>query len=142
MPTAMADHQDTFKVSKRRRNVPGVRARVQKALADWGIDAALADDVTLSADELVSNAIKHCRVSYAVIEISVSTQDAWLLLEVSDPDGDRVPELRIADSEAETGRGLFMVSKLADEWGHESRGATAKCVWARFAIARGAPCTG
>jgi anti-sigma regulatory factor (Ser/Thr protein kinase) len=141
MPTATADHRDTFRVSKRRRNVPSVRARVQKALADWGIDAALAYDVTLSADELVSNAIKHCRVTLALIEISVSVHDAWLLLEVSDPDGDKIPELRIADSEEETGRGLFMVSQLADEWGHRSRGATAKCVWARFAITRGAPCT-
>lgn len=140
MPTATADHQDTFRVAKRRRSVPSARARVRKVLADWGVDAELAGDVTLSADELLTNAIKHCRVTLAKIEISVSVHGAVLLLEVTDPDGDKIPVLRVANEDEENGRGLFLVAKLANEWGHENR-QHAKCVWARFMLTDGAPCT-
>jgi anti-sigma regulatory factor (Ser/Thr protein kinase) len=91
MPTATADRRDTFRVSKHKRSVPGVRTRIGKTLADWGISGTLADDVTLSVDELVSNAIRHCRVTFALIEITVSVEGGALLLEVSDPDRDKTP---------------------------------------------------
>ncbi|MBW8087747.1 ATP-binding protein [Streptomyces hygroscopicus subsp. hygroscopicus] len=140
MPTATADRRDTFRVSRDRQHVPSARARVRKTLAAWGVESALADDVTLSADELLSNAIKHCRVTFAEIEITVSVQGGALLLEVSDPDKGKIPELHIADSDDETGRGLFLVARLADEWGHRYR-TYAKCVWARFVIPDGDTCT-
>ncbi|EFL22564.1 putative regulatory protein [Streptomyces himastatinicus ATCC 53653] len=142
MATVTADHErrDTFRVSKRRRNVPIARTRVRKALANWGVDADLADDITLSADELLSNAIRHCRVTFAQIEISVSVRAGDLLLEVTDPDGDKLPELRAPSSDEEGGRGLYLVAKLADEWGHSHR-QHAKCVWARFVIPNEVTCT-
>lgn len=136
MPTtAMADQRrDTFRVPKHKRNVPVARTRVQKALADWGISGTLADDIILSADELLSNAIRHCRVTFAQIEISISVQDEALLVEVSDPDTDKIPQLRNPTSEEEGGRGLYLVAQLADSWGHRDR-KNSKCVWARFVIA-------
>ncbi|GAA2374026.1 ATP-binding protein [Streptomyces cuspidosporus] len=136
MPTtAVADQRrDTFRVSKHKRSLPGVRTRIRKTLADWGISGTLADDVTLSADELVSNAIRHCRVTFALIEISVSVQGQALLVEVSDPDRDRIPRLRAPGPDEESGRGLYLVSQLADSWGHR-HGRHSKCVWARFVIA-------
>ena len=85
----------------------------------------------LSASELASNAIKHCRVTFARIEISVSVQGQDVVLEVSDPDGDRLPRLRVADVDAEGGRGLYVVEQLAHTWGYRNRGC-GKCVWARF----------
>jgi anti-sigma regulatory factor (Ser/Thr protein kinase) len=132
--TAADQRRDTFRVSKRKRSVPGARTRIRKTLADWGISGALADDVTLSADELLSNAIRHCRVTFAQIEIAVSVRDGALLLEVSDPDTDKIPRLRNPTSEEECGRGLYLVSQLADSWGHRHR-KNSKCVWARFVIA-------
>ncbi|MGR3931588.1 ATP-binding protein [Streptomyces sp. BRA346] len=142
MPEAITDEprRDTFRIAKHIRNVPGSRARVGKALADWGISGNVADDVILSASELVSNAIKHCRVTYAQIEISVSIQDQDVVLEVSDPDGDTLPRLRVVDSDAEGGRGLYVVEQLAHTWGYRNRGC-GKCVWARFIAAdeSGAP---
>ncbi|MFD8870192.1 ATP-binding protein [Streptomyces sp. NPDC059590] len=140
MPTATADRRDTFRVSKHKRSVPGVRTRIRKTLANWGISGALADDVTLSVDELVSNAIRHCRVTFALIEITVSVQDRTLLLEVSDPDRDKIPQLRPPDPDEESGRGLYLVSQLAETWGHRHE-KHSKCVWARFVITEEFTCT-
>ncbi|MEU5029772.1 ATP-binding protein [Streptomyces milbemycinicus] len=140
MPTATADRRDTFRVSKHKRSVPGVRTRIRKTLANWGISGALADDVTLSVDELVSNAIRHCRVTFALIEITVSVQDRVLLLEVSDPDRDKIPQLRTPAPDEESGRGLYLVSQLAETWGHRHE-KHSKCVWARFVIREEVTCT-
>ncbi|MFJ2200853.1 ATP-binding protein [Streptomyces violaceusniger] len=122
-----------------KRYVPDARARVRKTLTAWEINASLADDVTLSADELLSNAIKHCRMTLTQVEITISVQGGALLLEVTDSDKDKIPVLHIAEADEETGRGLFLVARLADEWGTRHRTYT-KCVWARFLIER-APCT-
>ncbi|MGY0060872.1 ATP-binding protein [Streptomyces sp. LZ34] len=142
MPTtATADQRrDTFRVSKHKRSVPDARIRVRKTLADWGVDGDLADDVTLSADELVSNAIKHCRITFAEIEITVSVQGGALVLEVSDPDTEKIPRIRIATDDQENGRGLLLVARLAESWGFRSR-TYGKCVWARFVIAKEVTCT-
>ncbi|MFD8386776.1 ATP-binding protein [Streptomyces sp. NPDC059679] len=140
MPTATADRRDTFRVSKHKRSVPGVRTRIRKTLANWGISGALADDVTLSVDELVSNAIRHCRVTFALIEITVSVQDRALLLDVSDPDRGKIPQLRTPDPGEESGRGLYLVSQLAETWGHRHE-QHSKCVWARFVITEEFTCT-
>ena len=42
MPEVITDEsrRDTFRIAKHIRNVPGVRARVSKSLADWGSAAA------------------------------------------------------------------------------------------------------
>ncbi|MEU0808636.1 ATP-binding protein [Streptomyces sp. NPDC005970] len=142
MPTtATADQRrDTFCVSRDERSVPGARTRVRKILADWGLTGDLADDVTLSADELVSNAIKHCDAIFAEIEISVSVQGGALILEVSDPEKFKIPHVRNSTSEEESGRGLYLVSLLAESWGFRSR-TYGKCVWARFVIAKEVTCT-
>ncbi|MFF7650595.1 ATP-binding protein [Streptomyces sp. NPDC007983] len=133
MPETATDEsrRDTFRIAKRIRNVPGARARVSKSLADWGVSGTVADDVILSVGELVSNAIRHCRVTFAHVEVSVSLQGEDVVLEVSDPDGDRLPRLRVADADEEGGRGLYMVEQLAHTWGYRNRGC-GKCVWARF----------
>ncbi|MGW3568245.1 ATP-binding protein [Streptomyces sp. NPDC000941] len=132
--TAADQRRDTFRVSKHKRSVPGARTRIRKTLADWGIGGTLADDVTLSVDELLSNAIRHCRVTFAQIEISGSAQGETLLVEVSDPDTDKIPHLRNPTSEEESGRGLYLVAQLAHSWGHRHK-ENSKCVWARFMIA-------
>lgn len=139
--TATADQRrrDTFHVSGHERHIPDARAHVRQTLAAWGLNEGLAYDVTLSADELMTNAIKHTQLTLNQIEVTVSIQGGALLLEVSDHDRDKIPVLHIADDDEETGRGLFLVARLADEWGTRHRTYT-KCVWARFVIER-APCT-
>ncbi|MFE9765217.1 ATP-binding protein [Streptomyces sp. NPDC005808] len=123
----------TFHLPKHRRHVPTARQHVRRTLADWGLTGELADNVTVSANELVTNAVTHCRVAFARIEVTLSMRGPDLVLEVSDPDRQRLPQARDSDPDAEDGRGLALVGRLADAWGHTQR-PYAKCVWARFGI--------
>ncbi|MEW2570791.1 ATP-binding protein [Streptomyces sp. NPDC047070] len=124
---------ETFHIPRHTRHVPTARQRIRKALADWGITDELADDITLSANELVTNAVTHCRVSHAQVRVTLALQGAHLLLEVHDPDRDRVPRAREHGPDAEDGRGLALVGQLAHSWGH-TRHPHTKSVWARFTL--------
>jgi anti-sigma regulatory factor (Ser/Thr protein kinase) len=127
MPTA------TFHIPKHRRHVSTARQHVRRTLADWGLTGELADSVTVSANELVTNAVAHCRVTLARIEVTLSVRGPDLVLEVSDPDRDRLPQARDHGPDGEDGRGLVLVGRLADASGHRQQ-PYAKCVWARFAM--------
>jgi anti-sigma regulatory factor (Ser/Thr protein kinase) len=137
MPTVAATANsplDAFRVPKCEKQVPTARARVRKTLADWGVTGTLADDVALSATELITNAVRHCRVTAAQIEVALSIQDEYLVLEVSDPDKDKLPCLSISADPRETGgRGLVLVAEVSDAWGHRQC-EYVKFVWARFLI--------
>ncbi|MFI1731428.1 ATP-binding protein [Streptomyces acidicola] len=123
----------TFRIPKRRQHVSTARQRIRKSLADWGITDELADAVTLSANELVTNAVAHCRTSYAEVEVTLTVDGSELLLEVSDPDRDRLPRPHDSGPDEECGRGLALVAALADAWGHRQE-SYRKCVWARFTL--------
>jgi len=124
---------ETFRIPKHRRHVPAARQRVSKTLADWGITDELADDVTLSVNELVTNAVAHCQVTHAQVKVTLTLREPYLFLEVHDPDRDRLPEPRDPGPDAEGGRGLALVRLLAHGWGHAQLRHT-KCVWARFML--------
>ncbi|MBT2676850.1 ATP-binding protein [Streptomyces sp. ISL-14] len=113
--------------------MPTARQHIRKALADWGITDELADTVLLSANELVTNAVTHCRTSYAQVKVTLTLDGPELLLEVSDPDRDRLPRTHDSGPDEEGGRGLALVAELADIWGHRQE-PYAKCVWARFTL--------
>ncbi|MFC7892312.1 ATP-binding protein [Streptomyces sp. NPDC057381] len=85
--------------------------------------------------ELVTNAVLHCRVSYARVGVTLTLDGPELVLEVSDPDRDRLPRLHDAGLDEEGGRGLTLVSALSETWGCRQDPYT-KCVWARFRFAR------
>ncbi|MFJ3892938.1 ATP-binding protein [Streptomyces sp. NPDC090083] len=124
---------ESFRIPKNRSHVPVARQRVRKVLADWGITDELADAVTLLANELVTNAVTHCRVSHARIGVELSLTNGELTLEVADPDRDRLPRPHDSTPEEEGGRGLALVAALADTWGCR-QGPYTKCVWARFDV--------
>ncbi len=134
--------RDTFRIPKRKRHVPEARAQIRRILKDWALDGELAQDIATVTTELVSNAVTHCRVTLAHIEVTVSIRGCGLLLEVSDPDRDRIPAPRTDDDqERDGGRGLMLVAALASRWGHELRPFT-KCVWAYFLIPEESRCPG
>ena len=89
-------------------------ARQFAAQALHGIaQAALAADVTVVVSELVTNAIRHTR---APIHLTVQTSIDGVRLEVYDG-SPRLPDLPVPGLHAEGGRGLAIVSSLADAWG-------------------------
>ncbi|MET7567046.1 ATP-binding protein [Streptomyces sp. NPDC005492] len=128
---------ETFRIPKKRSHVPAARQRLRKTLADWGIPAELADSVTLLANELVTNAVTHCRIPYAEIEVALTLDEPELVLQVSDPDRDRLPQPHDSTPDEEGGRGLALVAALADDWGCRQE-PYAKCVWALFKSREGA----
>ncbi|CAL9537457.1 hypothetical protein SUDANB145_04150 [Streptomyces sp. enrichment culture] len=107
------------------------RHRLRTALTDWGVTGDQAELATLLANELVTNAVPHCRVSYAQVRVILALRGTELLLEVSDPDRDRLPRLHTSAPDEEGGRGLALVAALADPWGCRQE-PYAKCVWARW----------
>ncbi|MFE5259344.1 ATP-binding protein [Streptomyces coelicoflavus] len=125
---------ETFLVPKHRRHVPTARQRLHKALAGWGVADELTDSVVLLASELITNAVLHCRTSYAQVSVTLTLEDPELVLEVSDPDRDRLPRPHDSGPDDEGGRGLALVSALSDDWGWRQDPYT-KCVWARFTLA-------
>lgn len=142
VPHRTHPRRDSFRIPKRRRHVPEARAQVQRIRKDWALDSELAHDVATVATELVTNAVRHCRVTLAEIEVVLSIRGCGLLLEVSDPDKGRVPAPRTEDyPEADDGRGLALVDALSERWGWEARPFT-KCVWAYFLVGEETRCTG
>ncbi|WP_030747883.1 ATP-binding protein [Streptomyces sp. NRRL F-5135] len=141
MPAAHTDDlfRDTFRIPKRKAQVPAARARVRGVLEKWGFNC-IASDVELVACELVTNAVVHCRVPLAEIQVAVHLDGGAVVLEISDPDGERLPLVRMACSpdEVEGGRGLLLVAALSDSWGCRKL-EYGKCVWARFAVAGDRP---
>lgn len=122
---------ETFRIPKRKRHVAVARQQVRQVLTGWGITGDHAEVVTLLANELVTNAVTHCRVSHAQVRVILAVDGTEVLLEVSDPDRDRLPRVHDSGPGEEGGRGLPLVAALADSWGCRQE-AYAKCVWARW----------
>ncbi|WP_369391803.1 ATP-binding protein [Streptomyces sp. CG1] len=81
--------------------------------------------------ELATNAILHGAPSGELALVRITLADTQLRIEVHDTD-DAPPRRRHVPATAETGRGLLLVSALADDWGVEERRGPGKCVWAAF----------
>ena len=111
--------------------VPLARRFALAALTDAPDELAFA--VGLMVDELVSNAVRH---SDHTVDVAVVVTDDDVHVEVSDDD-DRLPEpLRAvdrADELLESGRGLTLLTAVADDWGAEPRPGGGKTTWARIA---------
>ncbi|WP_448319019.1 ATP-binding protein [Streptomyces sp. CO7] len=112
------------------REIAGLRRVMRLHLGLWGL-AHLVDAAQLCVSELVSNVIAHVGQEVPT-SLLISMRDAFLRIEVRDPDGGTLPTLdqERADPEAgeESGRGLLLVSALSSRWGVE-RLPDGKAVW-------------
>ncbi|WP_405360608.1 SpoIIE family protein phosphatase [Kitasatospora sp. NBC_00085] len=117
-PTEVA----TWDLTVDHREVRRARALVREQLAGWHLEA-LADTTELLVSELVTNAV---RVARDRVQLQLIRVDK-LLVEVSD-DNHNLPSLEPAEQLGETGRGLTLVTKLAECWG-TARKAVGKVVW-------------
>jgi PAS domain S-box-containing protein len=103
-------------------NVRDARELARETLATWGL-TELSETVELLVSELVTNAVCHGAGDIGLRLIRAGS----LLCEVRD-DGYELPTLRSADVTAEDGRGLQLVTALAERWGAQ-RTPTGKVVW-------------
>jgi serine phosphatase RsbU (regulator of sigma subunit) len=99
-----------------------VRRLIAATLTGWGLSEHVNAAVLL-AGELVSNAIRYTTRPISVRLLRTDT----LLCEVTDDDH-HLPVVCEPDEDSESGRGLFLVSRIADRWG-ASHTATGKAVW-------------
>ncbi|MFC8718539.1 SpoIIE family protein phosphatase [Kitasatospora sp. NPDC057198] len=125
-PTEVA----TWQLGVTELEVGRARRLVRDQLATWQLDA-LAETVELLVSELVTNAV---RVARSEVQLQLIRVDK-LLVEVSD-DNHNLPSLEPAESMSEHGRGLNLVSKLAEKWG-TSRKAVGKVVYFEMPLPRG-----
>ena len=82
------------------------------------------DAAVLMVSELYSNSVKHSGSGAPgeTVTVAVMTGAGVVRVEVIDRSGPGVPELRPADRDAEGGRGLQIVARLAARWGWRRRG--------------------
>ncbi|RBM05494.1 SpoIIE family protein phosphatase [Streptomyces sp. PT12] len=103
------------------------RDQLAALLHDWTHKERLSDAV-LMLSEVVTNVLTHTDGdALLVVELSGSTGDRLLRVEVSDP-SDEPPHRRDPGELASSGRGLLLLDSLSDAWGYAPRGA-GKTTW-------------
>jgi anti-sigma regulatory factor (Ser/Thr protein kinase)/uncharacterized protein YoaH (UPF0181 family) len=115
--------------------VGATRRLVTVALADWSahpgrvLDELLVADACLVASEMAANAVTHARSAF---EVTVTCTESAVRISVSDVGPGTAEEHhgRLLDL---GGRGLAIVSDLADRWGSETVPG-GKVVWAELTV--------
>ncbi|MET7679866.1 ATP-binding SpoIIE family protein phosphatase [Streptomyces sp. NPDC005423] len=128
---------------------PGTaRALVRAALREWSelglpgtelLTDRQSDDALVVVSELVTNAVVHAGTDVE-LACTLAEETGALLVEVCDHHPSRSPRepgVEPAHGTTEFGRGLRLVSTLADTWGITYR-TGAKTVWARLPAGPGA----
>ncbi|KUM70772.1 ATP-binding protein [Streptomyces curacoi] len=145
MPSTLPDEPDTLTQAQvldgavehetmlfdRRRTTPSAaRSFVAQTLTQWGRTERL-DDIRLCTSELATNAVLHGAPAGGQVLVRIELHATVLRIEVHDGGNGR-PEKREARDTADDGRGLLLVSAVADHWGVEERQGPGTCVWAAF----------
>jgi anti-sigma regulatory factor (Ser/Thr protein kinase) len=117
--------------SRSRASVSAAREFALTTLVEWNLDEH-QDDIQLCVSELATNALLHAVPPGREYSVRLLLDGALLRLEVRDS-GDGRPEVRHAGTEGCTGRGLFLVSELADDFGVTEH-TPGKTVWAVFKV--------
>ncbi|MCF6525133.1 ATP-binding protein [Streptomyces sp. JJ36] len=132
--------RDAFHLPAVDTSVAEARHRVLDRLRAWGVAEQSCEDAELLVSELFTNAVRHTDSEKVGCEL-------WMIgvrlrLEVTDEGGNRglLPRTRSADADGEGGRGLLLVSVLADEWGiRPDDRDQGHAVWAELPCARVTP---
>ncbi|KJY18621.1 hypothetical protein VR43_24050 [Streptomyces sp. NRRL S-104] len=116
----------------------GARAARALAVAQLMERKPPFEDAAQVVAELAANAVTHGRVRGRDFRLALRlTQGPTLRIEVSDTRREFGPPATrgAADAEAESGRGLVLVSALAMRWGADHGPAPLKTVWAEMDLA-------
>jgi CheY-like chemotaxis protein/anti-sigma regulatory factor (Ser/Thr protein kinase) len=107
-------------------SVPLARDFVRRQLDEWGV-AHLFDAAGLVVTELATNAVLHAGSPYTV---QVSHAGGALRIEVADHH-DGTPEPQPFSADAESGRGIVLVSAVSTSWGIDAQ-PEGKVTWAEL----------
>ncbi|MFI2762709.1 SpoIIE family protein phosphatase [Streptomyces echinatus] len=122
-----ADRVADWDVPRDPAAVSGMRAAVSAKLEEWGL-SELGFGMELVLSELITNAIRYGSDPVHVRLI----HDRTLVCEVADGSSTS-PHLRYAATTDEGGRGLFLVSQLAERWGTRYT-PHGKVIWAELTV--------
>ncbi|HTS99730.1 MAG TPA: SpoIIE family protein phosphatase [Streptosporangiaceae bacterium] len=121
------DQHVTWKLASELTSARRARLLVRRRLRRWGL-AELIPTAELLASELVTNAVRYAQGAIALRLV----REGGLVCEVLD-DSAALPRLRHASDEDERGRGLQVVSQLAQHWGAR-RTHSGKVVWCELPL--------
>jgi anti-sigma regulatory factor (Ser/Thr protein kinase) len=122
-----ADHHVGWTLPAELTSASEARGLIREPLLRWGL-AELLPTTELLVSELVTNAIRHATGEVTLRMVLEGT----LVCEVLDSSG-ALPRLRHAGRDEECGRGLEVVSQLAQRWGAR-RTPQGKIVWCEQAL--------
>ncbi|MFF4443528.1 ATP-binding protein [Streptomyces sp. NPDC001502] len=127
-----AHHQLAFTVARTAAAAQQARHHVVAGIRSWGIrlDEEALDGIELAAGELISNAVRHS--ASGLVTVSACQEGPVLVVEVHDATK-VLPRPEPLSGSSESGRGLYLVSVLADRHGADLT-ATGKRCWAEFAL--------
>lgn len=126
----------TQRLSATPRGARLARRLTAAQLTEWGHphDSEVSDTVQHLVAELAANAVTHGRVPGRDFELRLRLlPQNTLRIEVSDPRGDRQLRFTAQEADGEHGRGLILVTLLADTWGVTERDV-GKTVWAEIGL--------
>jgi serine phosphatase RsbU (regulator of sigma subunit)/anti-sigma regulatory factor (Ser/Thr protein kinase) len=106
------------------------RTLIRRPMKRWGL-TELIPAAELLASELVTNAVRYAQGQIGLRLIL----EGGLVIEVLD-DSAALPRLRHPDDDEERGRGLQVVSQVAQRWGAR-RAVSGKIVWCELALPHG-----
>ncbi len=121
------DQHVTWKLASELTSARRARLLVRRRLRRWGL-SELIPTAELLASELVTNAVRYAQGGIALRLV----REGGLVCEVLD-DSAALPRLRHASDEDERGRGLQVVSQLAQHWGAR-RTHSGKVVWCELPL--------
>jgi anti-sigma regulatory factor (Ser/Thr protein kinase) len=141
MPTetqgSRVERQDPNGLRMRLGSGPDAAAEARRALAKLraDLDPPLMETLRLLVTELVTNSVRHTDCDSLTLRIAVGK--AAVLTEVADEapsfDFESFATSKVAEHDPDIGWGLFLVERLARDWGVKEDGST-KRVW--FELAR------
>lgn len=111
------------------RSAELARAAVRVACRSWDV-AEFCDTAALLTTELVGNSVRHARTRNLVLKLSMTPRRLRIVVADGDPS---LPWLPVRELLDESGRGLWLVSQLAQRWGAEPEPG-GKSVWAELPL--------
>lgn len=107
--------------------VGAARAYVAGVLTAYEVPDDLIDTARLLTSELATNAVTHGTAPGGTFTLQVRSYGCCLAIEIHDT-SPQAPVLRPATDDTEHGRGLLLISEIADSWGYYFENGT-KHVW-------------
>ncbi|MFJ2112404.1 ATP-binding protein [Streptomyces sp. NPDC087850] len=114
------------------RTPSAARRFVAEQLDHWHVPGPVSADAEQITGELVANAAEHASGGH--VQVALHHQEHVLTVMVTDEGSPTTtPRIGLPDTESESGRGLFLVAVLANNWDWYRR-AHGTVVWAELAL--------